>query len=111
MIQPPPVFAILALMFVCAGCFAVGLGPGVWVVLGDLPHQDPRTRDGRGKRHDLGSLRSLTLTYLTLVSAISITGAFWVYATMCIVTLIFVWKVTPETKGRSLEEIEKMWKK
>jgi SP family arabinose:H+ symporter-like MFS transporter len=112
LIQPPPVYAILALMFVCTAAFAVGLGPGVWVVLAEI---FPTKIRGRAMGVASVTLWSacvvLTLTYLTLVSTISITGAFWVYATMCAVTLIFVWKVTPETKGRSLEEIEQIWKR
>jgi hypothetical protein len=33
-------------------------------------------------------------------------GSFWNYATMCVLTLLFAWKVTQESKGQTLEEIE-----
>jgi len=36
--------------------------------------------------------------------------AYWIYAVMGILAAIFVWKVVPETKGKSLEEMEKLWK-
>jgi hypothetical protein len=29
---------------------------------------------------------------------------------MCVITFLFVWRVTPETKGKTLEQIERMWK-
>ncbi len=32
------------------------------------------------------------------------------YAGVCVFTVIFVWKVTPETKGKHLEDIEELWK-
>ena len=34
---------------------------------------------------------------------------FWVYAFFCLVTILFVIRFVPETKGKSLEEIERMW--
>jgi SP family xylose:H+ symportor-like MFS transporter len=34
---------------------------------------------------------------------------FWVYGFFCVVMLIYVGRWVPETKGKSLEEIEKMW--
>ena len=34
---------------------------------------------------------------------------FWLYGSFCIVAVIFIWKLVPETKGKSLEEIEKYW--
>ncbi len=110
--QPPPVYLILGLMFVCAASFAVGLGPGVWVVMSEI---FPTKIRGRAMAVATVSLWvacvALTLTYLSLVSAITITGAFWVYAAMCVATFAVVWRLTPETKGRSLEEIEHMWRK
>jgi MFS transporter, SP family, xylose:H+ symportor len=35
---------------------------------------------------------------------------FWLYAFFCIVMMVFVIIVVPETKGKSLEEIERLWK-
>ena len=36
-------------------------------------------------------------------------GCFWLYATLCAPSILFVWAVVPETKGKTLEEIEKSW--
>ena len=47
--------------------------------------------------------------FLTLVDAISSTGVFWLFAFFCVVTYVFVKKMVPETKGKSLEEIQAMW--
>jgi sugar porter (SP) family MFS transporter len=110
--EPVPVYLVLGLMFVCTASFAVGLGPGVWVVLSEI---FPTRIRGRAMGVATVSLWVacvvLTSTYLTLVSAITITGAFWVYAAMCVLTLVVVWRFAPETKGRSLEEIERLWVK
>jgi uncharacterized membrane protein len=54
---------------------------------------------------------ALTGTFLTLVKALGVSGTFWIYAVMCLVTVVFVWRVTPETKGKTLEEIEGFWKR
>ena len=36
---------------------------------------------------------------------------FWIYSAMCVVMLLFVWRFVPETKGKTLEEIEHFWKR
>jgi SP family arabinose:H+ symporter-like MFS transporter len=46
-----------------------------------------------------------------LVNAVGTTGAFWLYAVVCFFTFGFVWKAVPETKGKTLEEIEQSWGK
>jgi SP family arabinose:H+ symporter-like MFS transporter len=43
------------------------------------------------------------------VEAVGSTGAFWIYAGLSAVNFLFMWRVLPETKGRSLEEIERSW--
>ena len=40
---------------------------------------------------------------------ISIAGTFWGYGVLCAVAVVFVFLFVPETKGRTLEEIEKSW--
>jgi SP family arabinose:H+ symporter-like MFS transporter len=51
----------------------------------------------------IGQLTPLMLTTLTPA------GTFWLFALMCIPYILIVWKLLPETTGKSLEEIEEMW--
>jgi SP family xylose:H+ symportor-like MFS transporter len=37
--------------------------------------------------------------------------AYGLYGTMCILAALFVWKLVPETKGKTLEDMNKVWKK
>jgi sugar porter (SP) family MFS transporter len=109
--QPPPAALVIGLMMLCVASFAVGLGPGVWVLLSEIFP----TRI-RGRAMSIATIclwiacTILTMTYLTLVRVASISGAFLIYASMCVVTFLIVWKLTPETRGRSLEEIERLWR-
>ena len=109
-LYPASVIPILTLVLACVVFFAVGLGPGVWVLMSEL---FPTRIRGRAMSIATISLwiacLALTLTFLSLARAITVTGAFWTYATMCILTFLFVWKVVPETKGKTLEEIERSW--
>jgi len=36
---------------------------------------------------------------------------YFIFAFFCLITMIFVWKLIPETKGRTLEEMEALWEK
>lgn len=110
-VQPPPAALILGLILLFTASFAVGLGPGVWVVLAEI---FPTRVRGRAMSIATISLWSacvaLTLTFLSLAKALTISGAFSIYAVMCVTMFVVVWRFTPETKGRTLEEIERMWR-
>jgi hypothetical protein len=51
----------------------------------------------------------ISLTFLTLVKTVGASGAFWTYAFLSFFTVGFVWRMVPETRGKTLEEIEKSW--
>jgi MFS transporter, SP family, arabinose:H+ symporter len=51
----------------------------------------------------IGQLTPVMLTTLTPA------GTFWMFAVMCVPYILIVWKLLPETTGKSLEEIEEMW--
>jgi sugar porter (SP) family MFS transporter len=48
----------------------------------------------------------VSLTFLSLLQALGTSGSFWLYAALCAVTVVFAARFIPETRGRSLEEIE-----
>jgi sugar porter (SP) family MFS transporter len=108
--QPPPAAMVLATILVYVGSFSVGLGPGVWVVISEL---FPTRIRGRAMSIATVALWLACIlvaaTFLSLVEAIGSTGAFWLYAATSVLNFLFIWRVMPETKGRSLEEIERSW--
>ncbi len=110
LLHPPPSWLVLTAMLFCVAAFAIGLGPGFWVLLAEIFP----TRI-RGRAMSIATIclwvacTLLTMTFLTLVQVLSATGAFMIYAGMCVITLFIVWRWVPETKGRTLEEIERSW--
>jgi len=110
LLNPPPAMLVLTIMLFCVAAFAVGLGPGFWVLLSEIFP----TRI-RGRAMSIATIclwiacTTLTMTFLSLVKAVSATGAFLIYSGMCVLTFAIVWRFVPETKGRSLEEIERSW--
>ena len=51
----------------------------------------------------------VSVTFLSLVNAIGQPGTFWLYAAMGVLAFVFCLRLVPETKGKSLEEIEYYW--
>ena len=103
---------IVALILAYVFSFAISLGPGVWVFISEI-----FPTAVRGRAMSVATMTiwvaclAVTLTFLTLVSLLSTAGAFWFYALLCAVTFLFVLRALPETKGRTLEEIQKFWEK
>lgn len=111
LMRTPSPTLVLAIMLVCVASFAIGLGPGVWVLLSEI---FPTRIRGRAMSIATVCLWAactlLTMTFLSLAKALTPTGAFLIYAVMCIITFLIVLRAVPETKGRSLEQIEHLWK-
>lgn len=97
------------LLFIAS--FASSLGPIPWVIISEI-----FPTKSRGVAVSIATLvlwlGVLAITQFTPVLLDSIGGAytFWVFAFNAIVLLVFTLKYIPETKGRTLEEIEKSWK-
>lgn len=90
--------------------FAVGVGGVVWVVISEI---FPTKIRGRATSVAVGSVwTACTLVALTFPWLNDRLGqrSFWIYAGMCAIMFLFVRFVLTETKGKSLEEIERMWK-
>jgi MFS family permease len=90
--------------------FAFSMGVVGWVVISEI--YPTRTR-GRAMSVATagvwGACYLVSLTFPTLLARLGSAQTFWTYGAMCAVALVFVWFFVPETKGKSLEEIEKQW--
>ena len=105
-----PALAVLLLVLGYVACFAIGIGTGTWVLMSEIcPNRV------RGRAMSIATLflwcgtLLVTLTFLSLVRVLTAPGAFLLYAAICIAAILFVRLAVPETKGRSLEEIESWW--
>jgi SP family galactose:H+ symporter-like MFS transporter len=53
---------------------------------------------------------AVSLTFLLLIHAIGKPATFWLYAAFCVAAIVFTAFAVPETKGKTLEEIEAYWR-
>ncbi len=101
---------VLVFVLIYVACFAVGVGTGTWVMMTEICP----TRV-RGRAMSLATVclwcgtLLVTLTFLSLVNAFTAAGAFLLYFALSIAAFFFIWHAVPETKGRTLEDIESWW--
>jgi sugar porter (SP) family MFS transporter len=107
-----PASALLLIILLYIAFFASAMGPLVWVVMAEIfPIKV------RGSAMGLATLVlwladfAVTLTFPVISDRFHPSAAFWLYAAMCALDLVFMWFFLPETKGRTLEEIERGWLK
>ena len=108
---------MLAFIILYIACFGLSVGPVVWVILSEI-----YPTAVRGRALGLATFCLWIANYIvtqtfpimdqnvTLIAKFNHAFPFYVYAFFCLVLFIVMYFV-PETKGRSLEEIEKFWKR
>ncbi len=103
---------MLAGILLYVAFFALGMGPGPWLIISEIFPTKVRGRAASIATSTLWSGTLLvTLTFLSLVKVLNLWGTFAIYGALSFVCLIFVWKMVPETKGRTLEQIQQVWSK
>lgn len=98
----------LSLTLAAIATYGLSLAPVTWILIAEI---FPTRIRGRAVAIAVSSLWIacflVTFTFPFILGTIGVSGAFWFYAAVCIAGLLFVWRQVPETKGRSLEEIER----
>jgi len=98
-----------SLFFYIAG-FAVGLGPIAWLFISEAYPQDVRgVAMSCATVANWGSNFIVSMTFLTLLRGLGPTVTFLFYASIGVITVIFIYYKIPETKGKTLEEIQSFW--
>ena len=110
---------VMALIFMLSytAFFAMSWGPVTWVLLSEIFPNSVRgaMSIAVSAQWIANWLVSLTFPIMNdnhwLTSLFNHGFSYWIYGVMGILAALFVWKLVPETKGKTLEEIEKIWKK
>ncbi|MDR3060034.1 MAG: D-xylose transporter XylE [Prevotella sp.] len=108
----------LVFMLTYTAGFAMSWGPVCWVMLSEIFPNSVRSSVmsiAVAAQWVSNFLISWTFPIMdkndTLVSMFNHGFAYWVYGALAIIAALFVWKRLPETKGKTLEDMEKLWKK
>jgi SP family xylose:H+ symportor-like MFS transporter len=101
----------LIFIIIYTASFMMSWGPICWVLISEI---FPNKIRGRAVAIAVAAQWAanylISSTYPAMME-LSSAGTYWFYGAMSILSFIFVWKMVPETKGKTLEEMEKLWKK
>jgi sugar porter (SP) family MFS transporter len=103
------IVTVLALVVFIAS-FAFSMGPVVWTLISEIYPNRVRGRAiAVATAFNWFAAFLVAQFFLSVVDAIGESTTFFIFSALCVVTYVFVWRYVPETKGRSLEEIQDRW--
>jgi len=106
----PKKWLVVADILVYLAAFDLGMGPIFWLLISEIY---PTTV--RAQAMSLATMAIwagdflVTATFLTVVEHLGMRGCFLLFAGLCVVAFVFSLRIVPETRGRTLEEIENSW--
>ena len=99
---------MVALVVIAISVYAMTLGPVTWTLLAEIfPHRI------RGVAMAVCTFAlwtgccTLTFSFPSMNATLGSSGTFWIYSAICISAFIFLFRRLPETKGKSLEQLER----
>ena len=101
----------VAAVVVYIASFAMSLGPIGWIMISEImPLQIRGLAMSAATVANFGFNFVVVLSFLPLLNLIGNAATFWMFAGITVLSMLFVYFFVPETKGISLEKIEKNWK-
>ena len=99
---------MVALVVAAISVYAMTLGPVTWTLLAELfPHRIRGIAMATCTFALWVGCCTLTFSFPSMNAALGSSGTFWTYAAICVAAFVFLWRRCPETKGKSLEQLEK----
>ncbi len=101
-------FVMVALVVAAISVYAMTLGPVTWTLLAEIfPHRIRGIAMATCTFALWVGCCTLTFSFPTMNAALGSSGTFWIYSAICCCAFVFLFRRCPETKGKSLEELEK----
>ncbi|TVU15106.1 hypothetical protein EJB05_38608, partial [Eragrostis curvula] len=111
-LMSPRVGIDLAIFAVCGNVafFSIGMGPICWVLSSEIfPLRLRAQASALGQVGGRVSSGLVSMSFLSVARVISVAGMFFVFAVLSTISVLFVYFCVPETKGKTLEQIEIMF--
>ena len=103
--------AALVFIIIYTASFMMSWGPICWVLISEIFPNTIRSQAVAVAVAAQWISNFLVSATFPSLSAWSVGGTYCIYALMALASALFVWKWVPETKGRTLEEMSKLWRK
>jgi sugar porter (SP) family MFS transporter len=101
-------YIAIAGLLIYTGSFAIGLGPVFWLLISEIyPVKIRGQAMSVATMANWGANFVVTISFLTLLGAIGNAGTFFLFAGLSILAVIYFQRQVPETKNRSLQDIER----
>ena len=101
---------VLVILLVYVACYSLSISPLFWLMTAEVFPNRLRAAGASAATVSNWSANLLvSVTFLSLITAIGKAWTFWLYAIMAGLAIVFVFFFVPETKGRPLEHIDKYW--
>jgi SP family galactose:H+ symporter-like MFS transporter len=98
-------------LVIYVACFAFGLGPIFWLLISEIyPLKNRGAAMSAVTVTNWGMNLAVAVTFLTLVRVLGHAGIFWLYGAIAAGAWVFFYLLVPETKGKTLEQIEEHWR-
>ena len=100
----------LVALVVFIASFAFSLGPVVWTVINEIfPNRVRGRAVAVATAVNWGSAWLVSQFFLTLIDSIGNSATFYLFGAFSVIAYVWIWRTVPETKGRTLEEIQEIW--
>ena len=98
---------MVALVVAAISVYAMTLGPVTWTLLAEIfPHRIRGIAMATCTFALWVGCCTLTFSFPSMNAALGSSGTFWIYSAICLCAFLFLWRRCPETKGKSLEQLE-----
>ena len=103
-------FAMVALVVAAISVYAMTLGPVTWTLLAEIfPHRVRGIAMATCTFALWVGCCTLTFSFPSMNAALGSSGTFWIYSAICVCAFTYLLRNCPETKGKSLEELEQLF--
>lgn len=101
---------VVIILLVYVACYSLSISPLFWLMSAEVfPNRLRGAGASAATVANWSANLLVTVTFLSLISAVGKSWTFWIYAIFAGLAIVFVARFVPETRGRRLESIDKYW--